>query len=273
MTDQRKAFFNPEELAAEVSRKVQVLTANQEKIDYLTVVPDGEPTLDLNLRELLKLLRPLDIKLAVISNASLMNQAKVREDLMTADWVSLKVDSTDQEIWKAVNRPHGKITLPSILEGIEDFAREFKGTLVTETMLVKGINDGEQHIKENARFLERINPATVYLGIPTRPPAEDYVFPPTESALNQAFQIYLESGLQVEYLIGYEGNQFSSTGDVETDLLSITSVHPMREDAVSALLARTGENFDIVDRLVEEGKLSASTYQGKRYYVRKFNHS
>lgn len=34
-----------------------------------------------------------------------------------------------------------------------------------------------------------------------------------------------------EDLIGYEGNAFAFTGDVEEDLLSITAVHPMREDA------------------------------------------
>jgi len=42
----------------------------------------------------------------------------------------------------------------------------------------------------------------------------------------------------VEYLIGYEGNAFAFTGNVEEDLLSITSVHPMREDAVKDFLKK-----------------------------------
>ena len=40
-------------------------------IDYLTFVPDGEPTLDGNLGEEIELLRTLGTKVAVISNASL----------------------------------------------------------------------------------------------------------------------------------------------------------------------------------------------------------
>mgnify|MGYP001394626869 FL=1 len=271
MTDQRQEFFDPQELAQEVSEKVKTLTTNQKKVDYLTVVPDGEPTLDLNLGKLLDLLKPLGIKLAVISNASLIHLPSVREDLTHADWVSLKVDSLLPEIWKAVNRPHGKVHLNQIKEGIQQFTEEYQGTLVTETMLVRNVNDGEENISKIANFLERINPATAYLGIPTRPPAEDYVSPPSEEQLNRAFQILLESGLHAEYLIGYEGNEFSSTGDLETDLLSITSVHPMREDAVAATLSEAGEDFSVIERLIEEQKLAVSTYQGKRYYLRKFS--
>jgi wyosine [tRNA(Phe)-imidazoG37] synthetase (radical SAM superfamily) len=270
MTDQRREFFDPDNLAVEVAKKVKDLASIQDRIDYLTIVPDGEPTLDLNLGRLLNLLKSLGIKLAVISNASLIHLPEVRNDLMSADWVSLKIDSIDQQIWKAVDRPHGKIQLDQVIGGIRDFALGFKGTLVTETMLVKDFNDGEENIREIASFLREINPATAYLGIPTRPPAEDYVSPPTEEKLNHAYQIFLESEIHPEYLIGYEGNEFSSTGDIERDLLSITAVHPMREDAVSALLNRTGEDFSVIDRLIEERKLAASTYQGKRYYIRKF---
>ncbi len=271
MTDQRKEFFIPQILAEEVAVKVKELTANRVQVDFLTVVPDGEPTLDLHLGLLLKLLKPLGIKLAVISNASLIHLPEVRDDLMNADWVSLKVDSVVPEIWKTINRPHGKIQFNPIQEGILQFAKQFPGTLVTETMVVQDINDEEHNIRKTASFLGRISPTTAYLGIPTRPPAEDYVSPPTEEQLNQAFQIFLESGLHAEYLIGYEGNEFSSTGDLETDLLSITSVHPMREDAVSVLLSDAGEDFSVIERLIEDRKLTASTYQGKRYYLRKFS--
>jgi len=270
MTQQRQAFFDPQELAREVAAKVKTLTANQENVDYLTIVPDGEPTLDLHLGQLLQLLKPLGIKLAVISNASLIHLAQVREDLKHADWVSLKIDSILPTTWKAVNRPHGKIQLDQIKEGIQHFASAYQGTLVTETMLVQDVNDGKENIRKIAGFLSGIRPTTAYLGIPTRPPAEEYVSPPSESRLNHAIQIFLESGLHAEYLIGYEGNEFSSTGDLEIDLLSITSVHPMRQNAVSKLLKEAGEDFSMIERLIDEQKLAASTYQGERYYLRKF---
>lgn len=270
MTNQRGSFFDPHDLAREVTEKVRELRSKQELIDYLTIVPDGEPTLDLGLGQLINLLRPLEIKIAVISNASLIHLPEVRDALQKADWVSLKVDSTQEQVWKKIDRPHGKIHLSSIREGMKSFAREFKGSLVTETMLVRGLNDGAEDLQRTASFLRQINPCLAYLGIPTRPPAEVDVAPPTERGLNQAFQIFREAGLNVEYLIGYEGDEFSSTGDIEQDLLSITSVHPMREDAVEAFLAREGQDSTLLDSLIKEQKLVCSTYQGKRFYLRKF---
>jgi hypothetical protein len=61
------------------------------------------------------------------------------------------------------------------------------------------------------------------------------------------------------------------TGDVEQDLLSITAVHPMREDAVSAFLARAGADWPVVRRLMTQGQLVATEYEGQKFYVRKLH--
>jgi hypothetical protein len=74
---------------------------------------------------------------------------------------------------------------------------------------------------------------------------------------------------QVELLIGYEGNAFAFTGNVEEDLLSITAVHPMREDAVTAFLARAMTDWSIVDRLIARRQLVEMEYKGQRFYMRK----
>ncbi|MBN1433413.1 hypothetical protein JW921_01555 [Candidatus Fermentibacterales bacterium] len=74
----------------------------------------------------------------------------------------------------------------------------------------------------------------------------------------------------VQYLIGYEGNAISSTGQVEEDLLSITSVRPMREDGVRELLRRAGADWNVVDGLLERGQLAEVKHQGHRFYLRRF---
>jgi len=73
----------------------------------------------------------------------------------------------------------------------------------------------------------------------------------------------------VEYLIGYEGDSFAFTGDVEQDLLSISSVHPMREEGVNNLLNKAGSDWNVVDRLIQEGKLIELDYLDKKFYMRK----
>jgi wyosine [tRNA(Phe)-imidazoG37] synthetase (radical SAM superfamily) len=265
---ERTCFYRPSEVAQAVEEKVARARQAGQSIDYLTFVPDGEPTLDAGLGEEIGLLRPLGIPIAVISNASLVGRPDVQEELMGADWVSLKVDAVRDDIWRQVDRPDRSLGLDDILEGALAFAGQYQGHLVTETMLVAGANDGADHIREVAQFVSRLRPAVAYLSIPTRPPAADWVRPPDESVLNAAYQTVAAHFEPVEYLMGYEGNAFAVTGDVEADLLSITAVHPMREDALRAFLARAGSTWAAVEGLLQAGRLQHSEYGGHRFYLR-----
>jgi wyosine [tRNA(Phe)-imidazoG37] synthetase (radical SAM superfamily) len=232
-------------------------------------VPDGEPTLDINLGREIELLKRLDLPVAVITNASLIWRSDVREDLMGADWVSLKVDAVDEAVWRRIDRPHGSLDLASILEGAVMFAREYGGELVTETMLVAGVNDGDSQLQALAGFLAHLQPERAYLSVPTRPPAEPWVQVPSEEVVTRAYNTFRSRVEQVVYLIGYEGNAFSFTGDVEEDLLSITAVHPMREEAVSDLLERAGAEWPLVHQLVAQGELVEAEHGGHTFYLRK----
>ena len=140
--------------------------------------------------------------------------------------------------------------------------------MVSETMLVKGVNDSPENMIEVTEFIARLGPFRAYLSVPTRPPAEKWVQPPDEQTLNAAFQTMSEKIDQVEYLIGYEGNAFALTGDVENDLLSITAVHPMREEAVSEFLSKAGTDWLFVDQLIRKKLLIEMEYKGHRFYMR-----
>lgn len=179
MQVERRAFYQPEEILKDVAEKIERAKEVGESIDYLTLVPDGEPTLDVHLGHEIELLKPLGIKIAVITNGSLIWHEDVREALMKADWVSLKVDATREDIWRRVNRPHRTLQLALILDGMLEFAMAYSGELATETMLVEGISDSDDHLRAVADFLARLRPATAYLSIPTRPPAEKWVQPPS----------------------------------------------------------------------------------------------
>jgi wyosine [tRNA(Phe)-imidazoG37] synthetase (radical SAM superfamily) len=268
-----QVFYSPSQIFNEVQEKVEKSREKGESIDYLTFVPDGEPTLDINLGKEIKLIKSLGIKIAVITNASLMEQKQVRENLEEADLVSLKVDSVEEEIWRKVNRPHRSLCLKSILEGILEFSRTFKGKIITETMLIKNINDDSQYIKKVANFLVQLKPSKSYLSLPIRPPADSRVQSPSEEVVNRSYNLFKEKIKQVECLIGYEGNAFAFTGEVEEDILSITSVHPMREEALKDFLKRAKSDWSIVEELIEQGKLVESEYEWHKFYIRKFKKS
>jgi wyosine [tRNA(Phe)-imidazoG37] synthetase (radical SAM superfamily) len=268
MQIRREEFYQPEKLVSDVKARLAELKERKESVDYMTFVPDGEPTLDINLGREIELLRSFGVKTAVITNASLIWDADVRNVLAKADWVSLKVDAISERIWRRINRPYRDLKLEAILDGMVEFSTDFDGTLATETMLIRGINDGKDEVEGIADFLETLSPDKSHIAIPTRPPAEKWVRPADESSINMAYQIF-SRGLSTEYLIGYEGNSFASTGDPEEDLLSITSVHPMREEGVEELLKKANSGWEIVKSLVYESKLVELEYEGKTFYMRK----
>ncbi len=265
----RKAYYSPDEIYKEVEEKVKEAEEKGVDIDYLTFVPDGEPTLDVKLGKEAEMLGNLGIKLAIITNSSLIWRDDVRSELMNFDYVSMKLDAISEELWKKVDRPHKSLSHEKILEGMLEFAKEFGRKLVTETMLVDAV-DYSDEIPRIRDFLGELRPDIAYIGVPTRPPAEEWAKVPDESIVNRAFQEFSKS-VNAEYLIGYEGNEFSGTGDPEEDILAITSVHPMREDAVDEFLKKHGKEWKMVEKMVSEGKLIVLEYNEKKYIMRKIS--
>ena len=269
LSTDRREFYPPQEIYTEVKHRLAQAEQFSERVDYLAFVPDGEPTLDVHLDREIASLRSLGVPVGVITNGSLLWREDVRMALAGADWVSLKIDAARDRTWRRMDRPHPALKLSMVLDGMLSFAETFPGTLVTETMLVKGINDGETEIGLVGDFLHQIEPSAAYLSIPTRPPAERWVLGPDEAVLNRAYQNLAEKVPRVEYLIGDEGNAFAFTGNAEEDLLSITAVHPMKAGAVAELLARAGASWAIVDSLLARGALARADYNGDRFYLRR----
>jgi len=248
---------------------VLALRERGEPVDVLTFVPDGEPTLDRRLAEEIDGLRPLGVRIAVISNGSLCWRPDVRAALYRADWVSLKVDTVDEAIWRRLNRPEESLEMATVLGGMLRFAREFRGELASETMLIRDLNDGDDALAATAAFLAELGPRVAFLAVPTRPPAEPWVRPPDEEAVNRAYQHFAARLPAVELLTGFEGTAFGTSGDAAQDLLAVTAVHPMREDAALALLARAGAERSLLERLVREDQLRPVAYRGHTFYVRR----
>jgi wyosine [tRNA(Phe)-imidazoG37] synthetase (radical SAM superfamily) len=269
-TIEPQPFYPPKRVADDVARHVARVRSRGEGIDYLTFVPDGEPTLDSALGETIRLLRPLEIEIAVITNGSLLWRPDVREALADTDWVSVKVDAADRDVWRRVNRPHPALAYHTVRDGILRFADSFRGELVSETMLVAGINDGTETVGAVGRFLHSAGFTKAYLSIPTRPTPYAAITAPDEQTVSRAYHVLAESVAQVEYLVGYEGDAFASSGDPRADLLSITAVHPMRASAVHDLLEQTGADRRVVDQLLADGDLVETTYRDDTFYVRRF---
>ena len=254
LTVERRKFSDCQLIFEEVRRKLE----EAGEVDYITFVPDGEPTLDINLGSEIELLKGLG-RVAVITNSSLLFREDVRADLANADLVSLKVDAVDAKLWKRVNRPYPSLKLDEILKGMEKFAEEYEGVIITETMLIDSLTTLES-VERVAEFLERIDPHVAYLSVPTRPPAER-VKAPNWEFIAEAAKI-LGRFVKVDLLVEAESGDFGINS--KEDVLAIASVHPLREDVLKEYLKKLNLNIqDLLDELEE------IEYEGIKYYRKK----
>ena len=269
---EHEEYYTPEELIRTVISHVKKI---EPKIDYVTFVPDGEPTLDINLgKEITGIKNETSTKVAVITNGSLIFQDDVKDDLYNADTVSIKVDAITPEIWKRINRPHPKLKLDEILDGIVNFSKRYNGRLITESMLCKGVNDKEDEIENIAKFLSGINVDTAYIAIPTRPPAESWVEPADEQTILMAHEIFSKylGKMHVELLTGYEGPSFEDISeDPIQGFLAIIAVHPMRIDyAHKFFFKRELQPEEVINKLLDENKITKLSYRGHEFILHKF---
>jgi wyosine [tRNA(Phe)-imidazoG37] synthetase (radical SAM superfamily) len=266
----RENFYKPQVIYEKVVKHLQQLGSDNYP-DYLTFVSNGEPTLDQNLGKAIKLLKKTGIRIAVISNASLLYYESVKEDLYLSDWVSLKMDAGDIITWYLINRPAGGLDFEKTLENISLFNNEYKGKLCTETMIINGINDSIKNISTLAEIIKIIKPDTSYLAIPTRPPVEKFVKSPDPEKLNLAWQIFNKEQINTEFLTGFEGTVSGYTGNIYEDILNITAVHPLREDSLLKLLQNDGAGYAVVNSLIRQRLIKSIIYDGNKYFVRDYH--
>ena len=198
---------------------------------------------------------------------------EVRADLSGADLVSVKVDAVDEGMWRRVNRPNPSLTLGRVLEGLLEFSESYRGTLISETMLVHSLNTDPESYRGIASYLSKLSPRRAYLAVPVRPPAENYAKPPFEEELLKAYSELskmLTPG-RVELLNMPEPPPSTVYGDPATWLLNTVSVHPLRYDYAVRVLRRTvPDPEEVVEELVKKGLVLKVQYAGATYLVRNF---
>ncbi len=266
MTADRSSFYGPESVYNDVSKRVERLEERGETIDFMAFVPDGEPTLDIDLGKEIEMLADIDIPLGVITNSSLIWDYDVMDALSMVDWVSLKVDAASERVWKRIDRPHGKLELGTILDGILSFSEGFKGYLCTETMLVKSVNDSTDELEGIASIISDIDPERAYLTLPLRPPAENWVRPSEGEPLETALRTMIDHGVRAHMLSDLLEGEFTLAGDLREEILRITSVHPIDKEGMMDILRRTGSDQRIIQDLLDSGELILLELGGKEFY-------
>ena len=257
MTNTRQTFFPVSDILAEFEQVLDKEVA----FDVVTLVGEGEPTLYTGLGQLIEGIKArTDQPVAVITNGALLYDPQVRAELSQADLVLPTLDAYDQDSFKQINRPHGSLRFPEVLEGLISFSREYKGQLWIEIMLMEDINDDAASLSKFAQVLAQIRYDRLYLNTPVRPPAEMEVKPISASKMKEA--VNLLGGIAID-LLASEGFSSEIKDDYEA-VLSIIKRHPMNQHEIESFLLARGnrEAALLLKRLKEDARVEVISYKG-----------
>lgn len=267
MTTNRASFSDPQDAFQKIKQRLDDLSVQDIHPDTITFVSNGEPTLDKSLGEMIDRVKILGIQTAVITNASLLWHPDTCTQLTNADIVSLKVDSVIEATWHKIDRPHGSLHFNQVFNGIHWFAQTFKGTIITETMLIKDNNDNQNEAETSADFIADLHPATAYLALPLRPPAESWVRPPTEDRLMDVYQIFKKRIPRVELLMDLPETVLFDDDNPEHALLKTMQVHPLNKKEVENYLNRNNLEWSIIEDLIAKNYLKPISIDNTEFYV------
>ncbi len=261
-TIRRRAYTSPEEVVSAVRGRLE----NGAHVDFLTLSGSGEPTLELNLGEILRALRrEFSQRIAVLTNSSLLHMKSVSEALSLAHVIMPSLDGWKEDIFQKVNRPHPSVTLEKVLWGLKKLREEFKGEIWLEVLLVEGINDDPQDIPMLLAVLEEIAPNRIQINTVTRPPSLPWVRPPKREKLEE-FAAAL--GPKAEIVASFKAGAERILGsELEKRVVETVSRRPLcAEDVASMFGVEISTADSLLGRLAREKGWTALRVEEKTYY-------
>ena len=190
LAGERKEYIPIEEILNELKSWLENNTDEVKNLNYITLSGSGEPTLNIKLGQLIAEIKKItNVAVAVITNASLLNDPLVRKDLSLVGLIVPSLDSVTAKILTKIDRPHPAIKLENIIDGLINLKKEFRGKIWLEVMLVKGINDDLRQIKKLKEVTDRINPDKIQLNSPVRTTTEPNIFPVDKKKLEKIKEI------------------------------------------------------------------------------------
>lgn len=265
VTNHRQEFFPPEAILEEVQTTLAGL--NDKRVDWITFVGSGEPTLYRSLGRLIRGVQELtDIPIAVITNGSFLYDPNVRAELSQANAVMPTLDAGTQRLYRKINRPHPDFTFRRHTEGLLEFRKVYEGQLWPEVMLIKGLNDTREALTDIAKVLEKARPDEIHLSLPERPPAEARIFPADRDGIMRATAIL---GSVAHVLSPAVGRLSLEGGDNLGDtILGVITRHPMRDSELREELDRIapGRGNTVLAQLLESGRAQTIDRHGVTFW-------
>lgn len=263
LTNTRKEFFPLEDIIDEFKDYIY----SDKNFHVVSIVGEGEPTLYSRLGELIISLKKLtDKPIAVITNTGLLYDENVQEELLNADIVLPSMDFFNEESFKSLHRPYGKLDFKKSYDGLVNFSKKFKGELWIEVMLIENINSSKEDLIKLKKLIKNINYSKIYINTAVRPPAESWVKPVSKETIN--FAVDLLNGISIDSLSN--GDFTSEIRDDYEAIISIIKRHPMNQHELKGFLLGRKVNEKEVEnifiKLKNDNNIEILNYKGLHTY-------
>lgn len=269
-TFDRAEYVPLDEVLEEIDRKL----AEEPELDYISLAGSGEPTLHSRIGELIrKIKQRTTVPIAVFTNGSLLWMPEVREELMAADLVLPSLDAGAESIFRYVNRPHKKVRFDTMVEGLELFAKEFKGEMWLEVFLVAGSTGMASEVLRIGELVRRIHPLRLQINTATRPTAEDFAFAVSADQMHE-FAADLERCVpgHIEVIADTPPCTAAAPIDREAtdeEIVALVGRHPCTvADVSTALRIDRSEATARLERLSAEKRVERVLQNGRCYHVK-----
>jgi len=227
------------------------------EFDVVTITANGEPTLYPYLDELIDELKKLNLKTLILSNSSTIDNPSIQKALKKLDIVKLSLDSVIEKTFKKIDRPMKNIELKNIIKGIKEFSKMYKGELIIEVLVVKGINDKIEEFKALNEVLNEINPTRIDISTIDRPPAYDVEAVEYE----KLFELSKEIKNQHIFIASRKNLSNKKESFTKEDILNTLSKRSFSEDDVKNILDENSQKifFDLLENDVIKEKIVSNT--------------
>ncbi len=262
-TLRRRAYRPKEEVKEALFKK---LKEPELHFEVLTFAGSGEPTLHVDLGELISFARDLTERpICLLTNSTLLWQKEVRKEVRPCDIILPSLDAGREETFKLLNRPVEGLALSKVIAGLKALREEYTGEIWLEIMLVEGINDSQEEIEALVLLVEELCPNRVQLNTVDRPPAYSRIRPLSLKRLEEIASFFHPRAevISREALKKKGGERFPQ----EEEILALLSRRPAPSDEIAQALSYDYQKtLAVLEELVRKGKLRTKIYERRLFY-------
>jgi len=241
------------------------------EIDYITFSGSGEPTLNTKIGELINYIKKHfpNIKLAVLTNGTLLYNKSFRQELLLADVILPSLDAASQSAFEKIDRPFFDLNIDNYVQGLINLRKEFKGLIWLEILLLKGFNDSKEELELLKKAILKIKPDSVQLNTLDRPGTVEGLIALSNDELQEIVDFWNLPYVEIIAAPIQRENVKSYKLDIQESILSTINRRPCTLDDLRLILGIHINEINKYLSVLEESRMIRKEVQDRGvFYVK-----